>query len=592
MRFLRGSFSVWIAFLTQCVSAATVFFPITLTWSNRTVAGVTRPVILMNGQFPGPPLKLNQGDNVRFLVDNRCPFNTTVHFHGIEQLGTPWSDGVPGVSQRSIVPNSSYLYRWTANDYGAYWYHAHHRGSLEDGLFGPIYITPRSSVQRPFSLISNSSGQLNAMLAAERATRPVLLSDWRSLTSEQIWNTEVASGVDSWCANALLINGKGSVTCLPRDQINALTTPAQRGVLGPNQNLTDMACWPANVLDATFNFPHNYNAVLPTMFEGCVPSRGPQEILTVSSGDQFVSWDLTSTSGVLQMTFSIDEHVMWVYAIDGRYIRPVQVNALTIPNSNRYSVLVPLNQPRGDYTVRTVSASVQQILNTTAIMRYQGSPQLNRPSNPWITINNLNATTNTVFLNESSVVPFPVLVPSNNVDQTFLLHVSQVGNAYRWRLGNTSYGLELEESQPLLFNQTSIPSDLIIRTRNNTWVDLIIQVDTILQPAHPIHKHSNKHFIIGQGNGTFTWNTVAEAVQAVPGNFNLLMPQYRDTSNTPVPITGPTWLALRYHVVNPGAFLMHCHIQVHQSGGMVLAMLDGVDVWPTIPPSYLNNSGF
>lgn len=242
--------------------------------------------------------------------------------------------------------------------------------------------------------------------------------------------------------------------------------------------------------------------------------------------------------------------------------------------------------------MRTVSASVQQILNTTAIMRYQGSPQLNRPSNPWITINNLNATTNTIFLNESSVVPFPVLVPSNNVDQTFLLHVSQVGNAYRWRLGNTSYGLELEESQPLLFNQTSIPSDLIIRTRNNTWVDLIIQVDTILQPAHPIHKHSNKHFIIGQGNGTFSWNTVAEAVQAVPGNFNLLTPQYRDTSNTPVPITGPTWLALRYHVVNPGAFLMHCHIQVHQSGGMVLAMLDGVDAWPTIPPSYLNNSGF
>lgn len=78
------------------------------------------------------------------------------------------------------------------------------------------------------------------MLAAERATRPVLISDWRSLTSEQIWAAEVASGVDSWCANAFLVNGKGSVTCLPRDQINALTTPAQRAVLGP-QNLTDMA---------------------------------------------------------------------------------------------------------------------------------------------------------------------------------------------------------------------------------------------------------------------------------------------------------------------------------------------------------------
>lgn len=323
-----------------------------------------------------------------------------------------------------------------------------------------------------------------------------------------------------------------------------------------------------------------------------MPSQGPRETFIVNPAQQYVSWDLTSTAGVLQLTFSIDEHVMWVYAIDGRYIEPRQVNALSIPNSNRYSVLVPLNRPNGDYTIRMVSASVNQILNTTATLRYQGPPQLNRPSNPWIQVNNQPATPNTVFLNDSLVVPFPALVPSNNTAQTFFLHVSQVGTAYRWRLGNSSYGLELEESQPLLFNQTSIPSDLIIRTNNNTWIDLIIQVDTILQPLHPIHKHSNKHFIIGQGNGTFNWSSVAEAVQAIPDSFNLQTPQYRDTYNTPVPINGPTWLALRYHVVNPGAFLMHCHIQVHHSGGMVLAMLDGVDAWPTIPAAYLNDSGF
>jgi FtsP/CotA-like multicopper oxidase with cupredoxin domain len=328
------------------------------------------------------------------------------------------------------------------------------------------------------------------------------------------------------------------------------------------------------------------------MFSGCVPSQGPQEVFNVNAAQQFVSWDLTSTAGVLELSFSVDEHVMWVYAIDGRYIQPRQVNALTIPNSNRYSVLVPLTQPRGDYTVRMVSASVQQILNTTAIMRYQGTPQLNRPSNPWITINNQNATVNTVFLNESLVTPFPVVVPSNNVAQTFFLHVSQVGTAYRWKLGNSSYGLDLEESQPLLFNQTAIPSDLIIRTNNNTWIDIVIQADTILQPPHPIHKHSNKHFLIGQGNGAFNWTSVAQAIQVIPGSFNLATPQYRDTSNTPTPIAGPTWMVMRYHVVNPGAFLMHCHIQVHQSGGMVLAMLDGVDAWPTIPPTYLNDSGF
>ena len=78
------------------------------------------------------------------------------------------------------------------------------------------------------------------MIDAERKTAPLLLSDWRVLTSEQIWNAEEASGVDAFCANALLINGKGSVTCFSQDEINALTTPAQKAALG-NETLTDIA---------------------------------------------------------------------------------------------------------------------------------------------------------------------------------------------------------------------------------------------------------------------------------------------------------------------------------------------------------------
>jgi hypothetical protein len=95
-------------------------------------------------------------------------------------------------------------------------------------------------VTKPFSLITNNTSKLNAIINAERNGCSVLLSDWRLLTSERIWSAEVASGVDSYCANALLINGKGSVTCLPRTQIDALTTEAQRRALG-NESLTDMA---------------------------------------------------------------------------------------------------------------------------------------------------------------------------------------------------------------------------------------------------------------------------------------------------------------------------------------------------------------
>lgn len=77
-----GTWALLALCLVSWVNAATVFFPITLAWANTTVAGVSRPVILTNGQYPGPPLELNQNDDVQFQVTNHCPFSVTVHFHG------------------------------------------------------------------------------------------------------------------------------------------------------------------------------------------------------------------------------------------------------------------------------------------------------------------------------------------------------------------------------------------------------------------------------------------------------------------------------------------------------------------------------
>lgn len=59
-----------------------VRFEITLTWEDHEVAGLNRKTILSNGQFPGPILQLQQGDDVEFVVKNQLPFSTTVHFHG------------------------------------------------------------------------------------------------------------------------------------------------------------------------------------------------------------------------------------------------------------------------------------------------------------------------------------------------------------------------------------------------------------------------------------------------------------------------------------------------------------------------------
>ncbi len=57
-------------------------FELTLTWEKYSPDGFAREMILVNGQFPGPLLEINQGDEVQVVVHNQLPFNTTVHFHG------------------------------------------------------------------------------------------------------------------------------------------------------------------------------------------------------------------------------------------------------------------------------------------------------------------------------------------------------------------------------------------------------------------------------------------------------------------------------------------------------------------------------
>jgi hypothetical protein len=68
--------------------ASTVKFQLNVTWGESTLVGATKQQFLMNGQSPGPALNIDVGDSVEFTVLNNSPYNTSVHFHGITQLGT------------------------------------------------------------------------------------------------------------------------------------------------------------------------------------------------------------------------------------------------------------------------------------------------------------------------------------------------------------------------------------------------------------------------------------------------------------------------------------------------------------------------
>lgn len=143
------------------------------------------------------------------------------------------------MTQRPIPPGGSYTYRWHAHQYGSYFYHAHSRGQIDDGCYGAMIIKPKPGNSKPFHLIAPE--EVDLLEDAEENVSPLILTDWRHRTSEQTWNDQVASNVQSAaCMDSLLVNGKGAVNCWSRQEITASVNQDVAPILQANGlQLTD-----------------------------------------------------------------------------------------------------------------------------------------------------------------------------------------------------------------------------------------------------------------------------------------------------------------------------------------------------------------
>ncbi|KAJ5347482.1 Multicopper oxidase type 2 [Penicillium brevicompactum] len=529
-------------------------FELDLTWSKRAVDGVEREQILVNGQFPGPALILDEGDDVEVTVNNFLSFNTTVHYHGIVQQGTPWSDGVPGVSQRLIAPGKQFVHKFTAMQYGTYWYHSHSRGQNMDGLYGPIYIRPRNIDASLVNAISNDSAARNQIKKAIQDPKLLMLSDWFHNTSEELREIALSANLDTICADSILINGKGRVRCVDPEYLTSLIPP-QISPLLQGKNLTDKGCLSAHNTYAQTATPQHYNEIPPALFDECKATNSPDEEIKVNPQDGWVSLNLIGAVSITSLSFSINNHPLWVYEVDGQHIVPIKVNVLTLESGTRYSVLVQLNNQPGDYRITAASAGFNQKIAGYGTLSYvNGDPSV-------VGTSSLNyggvPSTDAVVLDGLTIEPLIPDQPTQEPESTYLLTIGRFEKAWKWSLnGDNAYDLSLEKDRPLLWDpQSQEDSNLVIATKNGTWVDIIFEAagnETTLQPGHPIHKHSNMLYVIGSGLGKFNWTTVAEAKEEIPESFNLVNPPMRDTFTTLPAFQGPSWMAIRYHVVNPG----------------------------------------
>ncbi|MFP5342270.1 MAG: multicopper oxidase domain-containing protein [Candidatus Limnocylindria bacterium] len=114
-----------------------------------------------NAQWPGPTIRVNQGDRVRAIFRNHLKETTSVHFHGVE-FDDFFQDGVPFVTQRPIIPGEDYAYEFTAVNAGSHMYHSHHNATdqVGRGLLGAFIVdppTPQAEYDREYVWISNDT---------------------------------------------------------------------------------------------------------------------------------------------------------------------------------------------------------------------------------------------------------------------------------------------------------------------------------------------------------------------------------------------------------------------------------------------------
>jgi len=127
---------------------------------RRTIKGRSFAMYGFNGQVPGPLIRVPQNATITVRFHNRIDLSSTVHWHGV-RLDNAF-DGVPGMTQDSVLPGGDFVYRVHFPDAGLYWYHPHVREDIEQalGLFGnlrvdspdPGYYSP---VNREQSLVLN-----------------------------------------------------------------------------------------------------------------------------------------------------------------------------------------------------------------------------------------------------------------------------------------------------------------------------------------------------------------------------------------------------------------------------------------------------
>ncbi|CAO3588481.1 unnamed protein product [Absidia cylindrospora] len=553
-------------------------------------------VMMINGQHPGPAIRATLNDDIHVVVRNHAEEPTTVHYHGILQIGTTESDGMPNITQREIQPGGEFHAHFRLiGQTGTFFYHAH-VALQDDSVQGPFIVYPTEDAWP-----ANVNGEeLEKRDGNDDHGGSKLVDGPYHYDDERIVQLS-----EYWAQN-------------PHDRLDYYLGAEYKGFIPADQYLINGHAGSASA-PAPVSGKQKQQAACPGM-SAVEVAHGKVYRVRVIGALSFAT-----------LGFSVAKHKMTIIEMDGTLIEPYETDYLEVSSGQRYSVLLEANQAPGSSFNMDVLPF--WITNTTvsgrAILSYQGhskeqdknsrldlakncpkefalttqhaasdstKPQFPEPVNQWIfpsvkPLHEENLDFNAKPDRTIVLMPKEHLIGKKNttrwlingrhmpVHHTPLLeqlkqdfHSGHHERRSIMRRGMNATAMKLNKAG----SWDGFDEDLeTYPMRHGEVVDVVIHTTTLINhgicAGHPWHSHGFVHYPIAHGMGEYHHETdqdlrtyehpVAKDTTFVyPGTTAL-------ASEAGIPCG---WTKVRIYANNPGLWAFHCHITGHMLQGMMV----------------------
>jgi multicopper oxidase len=286
-------------------------------------------MILVDDSLPGPMIRVREGETVVVRLRNELPEPTTIHWHGMTQLGTWQMDGVANISQEPIPPGQTFEYRFKAEPAGTHLWHSHTGVQYGEGMFGMLIVDAVDDPYRDDYDVEHT----------------VCINDWFHEPG-----TQILSNLEEGVYMEPMKMGRG-------DSGGGKMGSAAAADIYKGPDLGDVP-----FQSALINGKGRFGT-----------SNSPLEVFAVKP-KQRVRFRMANIGTTYEMRVCLDGHRMTVIAVDGIPTMPFTVDSVTLDVGERCDVIVEMDQLAANYWLRANTLDPRGQNGVRAIVRYEGAP--------------------------------------------------------------------------------------------------------------------------------------------------------------------------------------------------------------------------